>query len=234
MSSSVRGSFCAGAVAIGGDSCTPASRNSSPRRVSSASTRCSTLRPNSRSLSTAMARAWGSWLRGVGLELDALLEVDEVKLDFVGRIPHRQVGDDACAAASILPEPVLPAIRACWATPTPEPQRLQARGAGLADGHAQSLLGTHATRTVVRASGRCSAKGTSTRLASLAALPTRSIRRVSDFFVRRRIDAQRELLEDGIVPGERAVLVHADGRCGRSISSMREPGGQRLAQCRAG
>ena len=65
-----------------------AARRGTDRRAarSSASSRCSTLRPNSRSLSMAMTRACGSSMRGVGLELDAFLEVDQVELDLVGAV----------------------------------------------------------------------------------------------------------------------------------------------------
>jgi len=35
----------------------------------------------------------GQVVRGVGLELDAFLEVDQVQLDFLRRIPEGQVGD---------------------------------------------------------------------------------------------------------------------------------------------
>ena len=63
-------------------------------RFSSPSSRCSTLRPNSRSLSMATTRACGSRCVGVGLELDALLEVDQVQLDLVRAVVQREVGDE--------------------------------------------------------------------------------------------------------------------------------------------
>ena len=57
-----------------------------PRACSSASSRWSTLRPNSRSLSIATTLACGSSCVGVDLELDPLLEVDQVELDLVGAV----------------------------------------------------------------------------------------------------------------------------------------------------
>ena len=62
-------------------------------RFSSPSSRCSTLRPNSRSLSMATTRACGSSVRRVRLELDALLEVDQVQLDLVRAVVQREVRD---------------------------------------------------------------------------------------------------------------------------------------------
>ena len=42
----------------------------------------------------ATTRACGSRLVGVALELDAFLEIDEVKLDLLRAAPEREVGDD--------------------------------------------------------------------------------------------------------------------------------------------
>jgi hypothetical protein len=73
--------------------CTPRSRNRSPRRLSSSSRRCRTESPNSRSLSIAIGPGVRQAPPGVGLELDALLEVDEVELELVGAVPQRARGD---------------------------------------------------------------------------------------------------------------------------------------------
>ena len=48
---------------------------------------------------------------GVGLELDALLEVDEMELDLVGRVPAGEVRDEGVSRVD-LPEPVLRVARA--------------------------------------------------------------------------------------------------------------------------
>ncbi len=49
--------------------------------------------PNSRSLSIATTRACGKLQLGVGFEFDALLEVDEIELQFARAVVDRQVRD---------------------------------------------------------------------------------------------------------------------------------------------
>jgi hypothetical protein len=60
----------------------------------------------------------GQAVRGVALELDALLEVHEVKLDLLG-LHHRARLVMMTWNRVDLPEPVLPAIKACWRVPLP-------------------------------------------------------------------------------------------------------------------
>ncbi len=73
-------------------------------------------------------------VRGVGLELDALLEVDQVQLDLVGAVPQRQVRDQRVqqrrfARAGLAGDQHV--LRGALA----EPQALQLRRAGPAERH---------------------------------------------------------------------------------------------------
>ncbi len=74
-------------------SCTPASRNRSARSRSSASSRCEDADAE---LALALDRhdaGVRQLVRGVDLELDALLEVDQVEVDLVGAVVEGEVGD---------------------------------------------------------------------------------------------------------------------------------------------
>ena len=122
-------------------------------RFSSPSSRCSTLRPNSRSLSIATTRACGSRCVGVGLELDALLEVDQVQLDLVRAVRQREVRDQRVqqrrfAGAGLAGDQHV--LRGALA----ERRTLQLRRPGAADGHVEALRGASPSRPRP-ASGRC-------------------------------------------------------------------------------
>ena len=117
-----------------------------------------------------MTRACGSSERGVGLELDALLEVDQVELDLVGAVAQGQVGDQhvqqgRLARAGLAGDQhvlrgaaaELRGAAASWPRPGPAARRCR-RGC---------------RRSTTRPSGGAMhSNGTSTRPASLASLPT--------------------------------------------------------------
>ena len=99
-------------------SCTPAKRNKSPRRFNSASSPCNTLRPNSRSLSTATARAWGSPWVAYALNSTPFLKSISHNSTSSGEYQSETFVMSACSKV-LLPEPVLPASKTCWRVPSP-------------------------------------------------------------------------------------------------------------------
>ena len=145
------------------------SRKSSPRSFSSASSRCSTLKPNSRSLSTAMTRGVGQLHRGVDLELDALLEVDQVQLDLVGAVAQGHVGDQGVQQGR-LAGAGLAGDQTCCEVPLPSCRCCSLVAPARPSGTSMPLR----LSSVQYSSGLGAMKsnGTSTRLASRAALPT--------------------------------------------------------------
>ena len=110
----------------------------------------------------ATTRACGSCVRGVGLELDALLEVDQVELDLVGAVAQGQVGDQhvqqgRLARAGLAGDQHV--LRGALA----ELEVLQLRRAGAAERHVDAARGCR--RSTTRSGvGAMNSNGTSTRL----------------------------------------------------------------------
>ena len=108
-------------------------------------------------------------MRGVGLELDAFFEVDQIELHLVEDCnAKRRLVISACNSV-LLPEPVLPEIRACCAVPLPR----RTDCSSLAPARP---MGTTNSRAVVSvqispAAGATTSKGTSTRLAARDSSP---------------------------------------------------------------
>jgi hypothetical protein len=110
-------------------------------------------------------------LHGVALELDAFLEVDEVKLDLLGAAREREVGDDDVKSVDF-PEPVLPAKSACWRVPLPIGEELASSSRPVRPiGMRSSFVVSFAHRAA--GSGTICEKGTSTRFESMLLLPIR-------------------------------------------------------------
>ena len=55
----------------------------------------------------------------VAFELDALFEVDEIKLDLLRAAPQREIGDDDVEQESICRNRFCPRTSACWRVPFP-------------------------------------------------------------------------------------------------------------------
>ena len=109
-------------------------------------------------------------LGGVALELDAFLEVDEVKLDLLRAAPQREVGDDDVEQRGFAGTGLAGDERVL-ARAFADGEVLQLGRAGAADGHAQFVGGVLASRSPRPAGATC-ANGTSTRLESRLLRPT--------------------------------------------------------------
>ena len=91
----------------------------------------------------------------------------------------------------------------------------------------RQFVGAVAGPEFVAGWGRWCRNGTSTRLASLAALPDAVQQLGEDFFSGRRVERQRELAEDVIFPDEAVALLHEVDAVGFEIVESALPVGQR-------
>ena len=91
-------------------------------------------------------------MRGVGLELDALLEVDQVELELVGAVPQRRVGDQRVQQRR-LAGAGLAGDQDVLRGPLAEPEVLELGGAGAAERHVDAVAAV-ARPELVRRSGR--------------------------------------------------------------------------------
>ena len=161
-------------------SCTPAARNRSPRRFSSASRPCSTLRPNSRSLSTATARACGRPAEAYTLNSTPFLKSISHSSSSSG-LNHDAMFTIIAFSSVLLPEPVLPASSTCCFVPSPSSMRCNCVAPVRPMG-TSTLAAVLAVHTASSA-GAMVLKGTCTTDACLAARPTvrsNSCRRLAD------------------------------------------------------
>ena len=163
----------------------------------------------------------GQLVGGVDLELDALLEVDQVEVDLVGAVVQSaRLVIRACIKVD-LPDPVRPAMQDVLRGALTERQVLPLGRAGLAERDVDPGAAVPGPPRLA-VGGAMNSKGTSTRLASLAAAPIFWICRVANSGGRRRIEGQRKCGRDPgrPRPARRAVpgqvgTVRAEGRSGR-------------------
>ena len=169
-------------------------------------------------------------VRGVGLELDALLEVDQVELDLVRAVDQRATLVISACSSVDLPEPVLPAIRTCCDVPLPSfrcwsfvaPERPS--GTSMLDPLSPVQYSSGRGDDLER---HLDAVRVARRLADLVEQAWSSRRRAAA-----RRASSGNGLEDRVAPDELAVSPgHADGSASQVV--LGDARRQRLARCRA-
>ena len=150
--------------------------------------------------------------RGVDLELDALLEVDQVQLELVGAVAQRGVGDQGVQQRR-LARARLAGDQHVLRRALAELEVLQLGGAGAAERECRRPCGCRSVQ-YWSGLGAMNSNGTSTRLASRAASPT--LCRISEnrACVGGRVEREREPAEVRLAPLEPAVLPDQVARTG--------------------
>ena len=163
-------------------------------------------------------------MRGIDLELDALLEVDQVEVDLVGAVVQGEVGDQRVHQRRLAragPAGDQDVLRGAL----PEREVLPLGRARLAERHVDAAIGCRGS-TTASSGGAMNSNGTSTRLACLAAAPTRWICRVAKLGGRGRVERQRDSApKSGSSQASRRAVPGQVGRSqGRSSSSEKSGG----------
>ncbi len=139
---------------------------------------------------------------GVAFELDALFEVDQIELHLVGTVVQRQIGDQRVQQGRFAGARLAGDDRVLRRTDA-QPQRLQLLGAGAADGHDQFAAAVVGPQLVRRGGDQGERHFDAAGLARL--LSGRAEHVAELVALRRRIDRQRQLLEQRVVPREAVV-----------------------------